>query len=92
MGKKKVKGSVKKHYPQIKAMHEQGMSAQEIADELGLGKQSILNAISVMGLAKKRPQVDESKLIYADNSGPVLEKVIIYGKLYTDITPIFAPR
>lgn len=92
MGKKKERGSVKKLYPQIKAMHEQGMSAQEIGDALDMGKQTILNAISVMGLAKKRPKLDEFKLIYADNKPSVLEKVIIGGKRYTDITPVFAPR
>ena len=92
MGKKKERGSVKKLYPQIKAMHEQGMSAQEIGDALDMGKQTILNAISVMGLAKKRPQLDESKLIYAENKPYVLKRMIINGKRYTDITPIFAPR
>ena len=92
IGKKKERGSVKKFYPQIKAMHEQGMSAQEIGDALDMGKQTILNAISVMGLAKKRPKLDEFKLIYADNKPSVLEKVIIGGKRYTDITPIFSPR
>ena len=92
MGKKKQKGSVKKYYPQIQAMHEQGMNAQEIGDALHMGKQTILNAISVMGLAKKRPQLDESKLIYAENKPYVLKRMIINGKRYTDITPIFAPR
>ena len=92
MGKKKERGSVKKFYPQIKAMHEQGMSAQEIGDALGLGRQTIHNVLSVMGLSKKRPQIDESKLIYAENKPYVLKRMIINGKHYTDITPIFAPR
>ncbi len=73
-------------------MHEQGMSAQEIGNALGMGKQSIHNVISVMGLSKKRTRPDESTLIYAKNKPSVLEKVIIGGKRYTDITPIFAPR
>lgn len=89
---KKVKGSVKKFYPQIQAMHEQGMSAQEIGDALNLGRQTINNVISSLGLSKRRSLIDESTLTYADNKPPVLEKVIIGGKLYTDITPIFAPR
>lgn len=89
---KRARGSVKKLYPQIREMHEQGMCAREIANALDLGKQTINNAISVMGLSKKRPKEDESNLIYAENKIPVLEKVIICGKSYTDITPILAPR
>lgn len=89
---KKERGSVKKFYPQIKAMHDQGISSQEIGDTLGFGRQIINNAISIMGLAKKRPKKEEPKLIYADNRPPVLEKVIVNGKLYTDVAPLFIPR
>lgn len=92
MRKKKERGSVKKFYSQIKAMHEQGMSAQEIGDALNLGRQTINNVISSLGLSKRRSLIDESTLVYADNSVPVLEKVIIDGKCYTDITPLFSPR
>lgn len=89
---KRERGSVKKHYPQIKAMHEQGISSQEIGDALGLGRQIINNAISAMGLQKKRIRKDNTKLTYAVKRKPVLEKVIINGKCYTDITEILAPR
>ena len=92
MAKKKERGSVKKFYSQIKAMHEQGMSAQEIGDALNLGRQTINNVISSLGLSKRRSLIDESTLVFADNKQPVLEKVVIEGKLYTDITPIFSPR
>lgn len=88
---KRERGSVKKLHPQIREMHEQGMSAREISNVLGVGKQVINNAISVMGLAKKRVKPEETNLIYADNRPPVLEKVIINGKLYTDVAPLFIP-
>ena len=86
------KGSVKKYYPQIKEMHLQGMSAQEIGDFLGLQKASVHNAISNMGLSRRRIGIDESKLVYAVYEEVVLEKLIINGKSYTDITPLFSPR
>ena len=89
---KKERGSVKKYYPQIREMHESGMSAQEIGDVLGLERTSIHNAISNMGLSQKRGYIDESKLIYATYEAPKLEKIIVDGKEYTDITPLFAPR
>lgn len=89
---KRARGSVKKLYPQIREMHEQGMSSREIGNVLGVGKQTINNAISIMGLSKKRVRSEEQNLVYADNKPPALEKVIIYGKRYTDITPILAPR
>lgn len=92
MGKKKERGSVKRFYPKIQTMHEQGMSAQEIGDALNLGRKTIHNVISSLGLSQKRNLIDESTLVFADNKPPVLEKVVIDGKLYTDITPIFAPR
>ena len=89
---KRERGSVKKFYPQIRAMHEQGISAKEIGLALDLEKQSVNNAISIMGLSKKRPKLDDLKHVYADNRPPVLEKVIVNGKLYTDVAPLFIPR
>ena len=102
---KKEYGSVKKLYPQIQAMHEQGMKAQEIGAALNLSKQAIYNVLSNLGLSKPRGMYDEAALIYADNKPPVLEKVTLYGKwkvkdgircrenrICTDITPLFSPR
>ena len=88
---KRERGSIKKHYPEIKEMHEQGMCAQDIADVLGMERTSIHNAIANMGLAQKRNYIDETKLIYAEKKEPVLEKIIIDGKTYTDITQLFIP-
>ena len=88
---KRERGSIKKYYPQIKEMHEQGICAQDIADVLGMERTSIHNAIANLGLAQKRNYIDETKLIYAEKKEPVLEKVIIDGKVYTDITQLFIP-
>lgn len=88
---KRERGSIKKYYQQIKEMHEQGICAQDIADVLGMERTSIHNAIANMGLAQKRNYIDETKLIYAEKKEPVLEKIIIDGKTYTDITQLFIP-
>lgn len=102
---RKEYGSVKKLYPQIQAMHEQGMKAQEIGAALNLSTQAIYNVISNLGLSKPRGIFNEAPLIYADNKPPVLEKVTLYGKwevkdgircrknrICTDITPLFSWR
>ena len=89
---KRARGSVKKFYPQIREMHEQGISPQKIGDVLGFGRQTINNAISIMGLSKKRKKEEEENLVYAESKPIVFEKVFISGKMYTDVTPIFAPR
>ena len=84
------KQQVKQHYPKIKEMYLNGVPALKIAEELKLTKCAIYNAISNMYLPR-RQGMDESKLVYADNR-VVLQKVVIYGKRYIDVTPIFAPR
>lgn len=89
---KRARGSLKKYYPLIKELHEQGMNSLEISCELGLERSTINNIISIMGLQKKRPKLEEKNLVYAIKTAPVLEKVFINGKRYIDITPIFAPR
>ena len=90
----KPKKEVKKHYPLIKEMYEKGMDSKEIAKFLDVSNVAIYNAISNMGISLRRKVIEENetKLIYADNSVPVFERMIINGKCYTDITPIFAPR
>lgn len=89
---RRARGSLKKYYPQIKEMRESGMEALDIANALGLEKQTVNNIVSIMGLQKKRPKLEEKNLVYAIKTAPVLEKVLINGKRYIDITPIFAPR
>ena len=78
----------------MKEMYDDGYTVNEIAQFFGISPSSVHNSFNVMGLTfnKREPAIDESKLVYADNKLPILEKVVIDGKLYTDITPIFAPK
>ena len=76
-------------------MYEKGVPKNEIAYALRIGKGTIYNALSNMALPRRRKagsmEYDVNELVYADNS-VILEKVVINGKRYTDITPLFAPR
>ena len=72
-------------------MHEQGMTGVEIGVAIGVDKNSVYNAIYTMGL-KKRYSVEEETLVYAEYRKPILERIEINGKIYTDITQLFAPR
>lgn len=89
-----MKKNIKQHYTEIKEMYEKGCPIAEISKTFDIGKDAIYNAISIMGISKRvKAKNEEVKtLVYADNRKPVLEKLIIDGKRYTDITPIFAPR
>lgn len=86
---------VKQRYKNIKEMYEKGVPINEIAYALRIGTGTIYNALSNMALPRRRKAgsmgYDINELVYADNS-VILEKVVINGKRYTDITPLFAPR
>lgn len=76
----------------IKKLYESGLNVYQIADTVGVALSTVYNSLSIMGITlQKAMGRDESNLVYADNK-VVLEKVVIYGKRYTDITPLFAPR
>lgn len=77
---------------QAKEMYENGYTVKEIAKLFGVSKESIYNSFTIIGLCLKKPTIDENNLVYADNSIPEFEKVVIDGKTYIDVTPIFAPR
>lgn len=91
---KKTKKEIKKHYPAIKAMYKNGSTVKEIAEEFDISKEAIYNAITIMGISLRRKNLIEveSELVYADNRPLILERLIIDGKRYVDITPIFSPR
>ena len=90
--------NLKPMYGLIKEMYLSGMEAKEIAKELGTTANSIFRILTIMGVPTRRTRVekaidiDEENLVYADNSFQKLEKVVIDGKRYVDITPIFSPR
>lgn len=104
--KKRSKEEIERQFPVMKEMYESGYSVLDIANYFCISPSSVHNTFNVMGYSvRPRTEIDERKLIYADNKPPVLEKVILYGKwevkngircrknrICTDITPIYAPR
>ncbi len=79
-------------FPPMKEMYDNGCTVDEIAEVFNVSKNSVYNSFNIMGLSLKKRLIDESNLVYAENRPPVLEKIIIDGKRYTDITPLFSPR
>ena len=75
----------------VKELYKSGMNTTEIAEKLDVSYSSVHNTLVILGLNVKKRGIDENKLVYADNS-IILKKLIINGKRYTDITPIYAPR
>lgn len=86
------KNSIKPLYPQIREMYEKGMRSKEIGLALELNRQSVRNALSIMGLSTPRNKIELPELTFADNSPPILETLLIDGKRYLDVTPLFSPR
>lgn len=75
----------------VKELYDSGYTVKEIAESIGMSKESVRNSFNIMGISLKKPEIDETNLIYADNSVK-LEKLVLNGKRYTDITQLFAPR
>ena len=106
--KRKTKAEVKSLHPKIKEMYESGAAVKEIASLLGISKEAIYNAITVMKIPLRKKNIVEPEipvLMYADNTPPVLEKMVFTSgwrvkdgvkqrtkSTYTDVTPIFSPR
>ena len=81
---------IAEHYKGMKKMLDEGCTVLDIAQAFNLSINSIYNTFNLMGDSLKRPK-EEIKLVYADNRVN-LEQVVIGGKRYTDITPLFAGR
>ena len=88
----KSRKEVMEQCQKVKELYCKGYTIEEIAQLIGVCKGSVYNSFTIMGMSLKKRLIDESNLVYVDNKPPVLEKVIIDGKRYTDITPIFSPR
>lgn len=82
--------TVEERRTKIIELYEKGLTENEIRNTLRVSLSTVINALSIAGM--RLPKTTEEKLAYADNSVPVLEKVVIDGKLYTDITPLLVPR
>lgn len=82
----------------IYRMRKAGSSAREIADKTGCGLSTVKKYIKAAGLVPERKRKVEFELepefpaIFAVQRKPKIEKVVINGKRYIDITDIFIPR
>ena len=87
------KTELEKRRAKIIELYEKGLEVYEIAEAIGVNRGTVHNALTIAGITlQKERGINESNLVYADNSIPELETVVIDGKIYTDITPLFAPR
>jgi orotate phosphoribosyltransferase-like protein len=75
----------------VKELYCKGYTAKEIAQAIGVSTPTVYNSFTIMGMSLRRSLIDENKIVYADNR-VILEKIVINGKRYIDITPLFAPR
>ena len=85
----RTREEVEEQFEKYKKLFEKGYIVKEIAEAFNTNQANVYNTFSMMGYTIKKPVVEN--LVYADNSVK-LEKVVIDGKRYTDITPIFSPR
>ena len=86
---KRTMEEIKQEFEKYKKMFEEGYLIREIAFECDTNQSNVLNTFTLMGYSTKKEEPEN--LVYADNSVK-FEKVVIGGKRYTDITPIFSPR
>lgn len=89
------RGNLKPMYGLIKEMYESGAEVIDIVIELGISKDSIYRALGQMGVRmrlERRRKYENERLVYAVHEEPVLEKIVIDGKRYIDITPLFSPK
>ena len=81
----------------ILEMYSGGVRIEEIGKSLKTSRKYIKGVLGIAGLVSVNRRFIEKDLIdentiFADNSPPILESLIIDGKRYADITPVFSPR
>ena len=82
---------------EIVRLHEEGLNGPQIAKKIGCSQAWANKVLRKYGFGRRRAKTEDImenlNIRYAkDNSNVVLEKIMIGGKWYTDITPIFSPR
>ena len=88
----------KDYEEEILKLLEEGKNNKQIIKELGICSDRIKKVRRKYGIGNRNSFVQEEDLIdentkYAeDYSNVKLEKIIINGKVYEDITPIFSPK
>lgn len=85
MGRSRVK--IAEDYKGMKKMLEEGCTILDLAQAFNLSINSVYNTFNFMGDSLKKPE-EEIELVYADNTVK-LEQVVVDGKRYTDIAPLF---
>ena len=89
------RGDLKPMYGLIKEMYESGLEVKDIVCELGICRDSVYRALGQMNVRirlERRRKYEDERLVYAVHEEPVLEKIVIDGKRYIDITPLFSPK
>ena len=82
-------------YGLIKDMYESGSEVKDIVCELGICRDSVYRALSQMGVKMRlstRRKYEDETLVYAVIEPIIIEKIIIEGKQYEDITPLISPK
>ena len=82
---------IAEQFPIMREMYDAGHSVVEIAKMFNISRSSVYDTFALMGDTATRRFVEEN-LTYAKYTQPVLERIAIGNKLYTDITPLFLPR
>lgn len=89
------RGDVIHLYGMIKDMYESGTEVKELVELLDVSRDTIYRALAKMNVKMRlstRRKNEDDNLVYAKERPVVLEKVVVDGKSYTDITPLFSPR
>ena len=75
---KSARTYLKENTEAIKQMLASGYTVQEIANIFKVDTKTLYEVMRWMGFSFKKTAIDESKLVYADNTVNI-EKIVIYG-------------
>lgn len=89
----------KKMEREILRLHREGVENKQVAEMVGCSRWWVAEVLRKHGLGKRRSLVvieedliNENTVYATDYSNRELETIIINGKKYIDITPIFSPK
>ena len=88
---KRSKREIAEQFPIMRRMYDEGHSMVEIAKMFNISTSTVRYTFTLMGETIRKKIADEN-LTYAVYTQPVLERIAIGNKLYTDVTPLFLPR
>lgn len=83
----------------IVRLHKEGLDNKQVAEKVGCSKWWVSDVLKKHGMGRRRSFVvieenliNENTVYAVDYSKRELETIVINGKKYIDITPIFAPK